>query len=272
MATNYSPNVGSSKLTDWFKTTYTNPSLQTPMLDQTKVPLYTDNLTANGTYLVPALKNAGKLKLSDLASKLKWGKGKGLSIDQSAPAMYSLNGNVAQTAKSKSLNLGKAAPWIQGGVEAVRALGGISDYTDAQSQYDELLSDVLREYGSNPLANQFLTSSQRSDLRALEKGYTNEGKADSGDFFKGMGSGLGDAIPAALLGLVAGGVPGALVGGIGSLVNSGISGMNSAVAQDTADLEALYQTLVDANAQYNSMKKIPMAGLGLQQKYVNQYQ
>lgn len=272
MATNYNPNIGSSKLIEWARAHHANPPLQTPMLDLKNVPSYTNTLATNGTYLVPTPKNTGKLKLSDLASKLKWGKGKGVSIDQSTPAVYSLNGNVAQSAKSKSLNLGKAAPWIQGGIETVRALGGISDYTDAQSQYDELLSDVLREYGSNPLANQFLTSSQRSDLRALEKGYTNEGKADIGDFFKGAGSGLVEAVPAALLGLATGGVPGALVGGIGSLVNSGISGMNSAVSQDTANLESLYQALVDANAQYNSMKRIPMQGLGLQQKYVNMYQ
>lgn len=227
---------------------------------------YPDGVTSQNYYLPSSnlAPTAQAPNLSGLFAKGKqfinnnWSSSKGLNL-KNVPLL----GDV---------NVGKVAPWIQGGVSAAQALGGISDYTKNTSNYQDMLGDVLREYNSNPLANYYLTNAQKSDIRKLEKGYSNTGKADGGDFFKGMGSGLGEAVPAALLGLVAGGVPGALVGGIGSLVNSGISGMNSAVAQDTADLEALYQTLVDANAQYNSMKKIPMAGLGLQQKYVNQYQ
>lgn len=187
-----------------------------------------------------------------------WSSSKGLNL-KNVPLL----GNV---------NIGKVAPWVQGGVSAVQALGGISDYTQNTSDYQDMLGDVLREYNSNPLANYYLTNAQKSDIRKMQRGNYSGGEADFSDFLKGAGSGLSGAIAPTLIGLATGGVPGAIVGGVGSLINSGISGMNSAVAQDTADLEALYQTLVDANAQYNSMKKIPMAGLGLQQKYVNQYQ
>lgn len=171
-----------------------------------------------------------------------------------------------------NMNVGKYAPTIQGIASAGQAIGGISDYAKSTSDYNDLVGDVLREANSNPLANYYLTNSQQSDLRKLKRDGLNAGEAGFGDFLKGVGSGLGDAIAPTLLGLVTGGVPGAFVGGIGSLVNSGIGGMNNKVAQDTADLEALYQALADANTQYQSMKRIPMQGLGLQQKYVNMYQ
>ena len=170
-----------------------------------------------------------------------------------------------------NVNVGKYAPWIQGIVSTGQAIGGISDYNKSKSDYDDLTGSVLREANSNPLANYYLTNSQQSDLRKLQRGGDSGGKADFDDFLNGMGSGLGDAIMPTLLGLATGGVPGAVVGGIGSLVNSGIGGMNDRVAQDTADLEALYQTLADAKSQYSSMKRIPMQGLGLQQKYVDMY-
>ena len=170
-----------------------------------------------------------------------------------------------------NVNVGKYAPWIQGIVSTGQAIGGISDYNKSKSDYDDLTGSVLREANSNPLANYYLTNSQQSDLRKLQRDGNIGGKADIDDFLNGMGSGLGDAILPTLLGLATGGVPGAFVGGIGSLVNSGIGGMNDRVAQDTADLEALYQTLADAKSQYSSMKRIPMQGLGLQQKYVDMY-
>lgn len=171
-----------------------------------------------------------------------------------------------------NVNVGKYAPWIQGIASTGQAIGGISDYNNAKSDYDDLTGSILREANSNPLANYYLTNSQQSDLRKLQRDGDSGGKADIDDFLNGMGSGLGNAILPTLLGLATGGVPGALVGGIGSLVNSGIGGMNDRVAQDAADLESLYQALVDAKSQYSSMKRIPMQGLGLQQQYAKMYQ
>ena len=189
--------------------------------------------------------------------KKNWSAGGGLNLKK-VPGI----GNV---------NVGKYAPWIQGIASTGQAIGGISDYNNAKSDYDDLTGDILREANSNPLANYYLTNSQQSDLRKLQRDGNIGGKADFDDFLNGMGSGLGDAILPTLLGLATGGVPGAFVGGIGSLVNSGIGGMNDRVAQDAADLESLYRTLADAKSQYSAMKRIPLQGLGLQQKYVDMY-
>lgn len=216
---------------------------------------------------VPALRTASGNSPLTLASLFAQGK-------QFVNNNWSAKGglNLKNVPGIGNMNIGKYAPWIQGIASTGKAVGGISDYNSAKSDYNDLTGDVLREANSNPLANYYLTSSQQSDLRKLQRGGDGGGKADVDDFLKGMSSGLGDAITPTLLGLVTGGVPGAFVGGIGSLVNSGIGGMNNKVAQDTADLEALYQTLADAKAQYSSMKRIPMQGLGLQQQYVNMYQ
>lgn len=236
-------------------------------------PLSVDEVSRTPQYTSPSFKNTTDSLTSSggvpLTLASLFAKGKQL-VNNNWSAKGGLN--LQNIPGIGNINVGKYAPWIQGIASTGQAIGGISDYNNAKSDYDDLTGSILREANSNPLANYYLTNSQQSDLRKLQRDGNIGGKADIDDFLNGMGSGLGDAILPTLLGLATGGVPGALVGGIGSLVNSGIGGMKNRVAQDTADLEALYQTLADAKSQYSSMKRIPMQGLGLQQQYAKMYQ
>jgi hypothetical protein len=181
---------------------------------------------------------------------------------------FGWNKNTGLTAFGK--NLGKYTPWISGGVSAIQALDNFSDYNKSVDSNEGMIDDILVSAMSNPLVSSYLTSEQMNLLNQLRRGdYTT--KSNFGDALQGIGSGLGDAVTAALTGAAFGGVPGAIVGGVGSLVNSGIQGLSSGTEEESAELAALYQALMDAEAQYKSMKRPNFTGLGIQQQYQNMY-
>lgn len=167
-------------------------------------------------------------------------------------------------------NVGKGANVVSGVVQGAQALKGISDYSKARQSNEDMLDDIIVSATSNPLLSSYLTSDQMRLVNAIRKG-NYDTSSDVGDFFKGIGSGLGNAALSTLSGFVTGGVPGAIIGGVGSLANSGISGLSAGTEEESAELAALYQALMDAEAQYRSMKRPNFTGLGIQQQYQNMY-
>jgi hypothetical protein len=167
-------------------------------------------------------------------------------------------------------NVGKGFNIASTAMHAADALSGWSDYQKTQGANEDLMSKIRLSAMGNPLLSSYLTSEQLNLLGDVKSGRYDT-SADSSDFIDGIQSNLGQAIPAALMGLVTGGVPGAIIGGAGTLVNAGIDNLTTASGQNTAELQALYQALQDAEAQYKSMKRPNFTGLGIQQQYRNMY-
>jgi hypothetical protein len=132
------------------------------------------------------------------------------------------------------------------------------------------MSDIRVSAMGNPLLSSYLTSDQLDLLRQIKSG-TYDDNAGLDNFAEGAMSGLGDAILPTLIGGVTGGIPGAIIAGVGSLANSGIDNLSETSGENTSELQALYQALQDAEMQYKSMKRPNFTGLGIQQQYQNMY-
>lgn len=181
---------------------------------------------------------------------IKWGKGTGLNI--------------------KGVPIGNIANVAGGVIQGADALMGIGNYVNSQADNDALMSQIRTSAMGNPLLSSYLTSDQLNTLGAIQRDtYRDEAGLD--DFFKGAVGGIGKAIPATLLGLATGGGVGAAIGGLGSLANSGIDALSEASGENTAELQALYQALQDAEMQYKAMKRPNFTGLGIQQRYQDMY-
>lgn len=156
--------------------------------------------------------------------------------------------------------------------QGMSAIGNISKLSRNTQDYNDLQGDVLRAYNSNPLARNFLNSEQLSTIRKLKRGNYKGNYKISNDVLSSIGSSLPNTIMNTLTGFAVGGTPGAVIGGFGSLINSGLKGASNTQNKNNAELEALYQALLDAEQQYNMMKSPNMTGLGIQQRYQQMYQ
>lgn len=184
---------------------------------------------------------------------------------------YSFRANGSNPAGLKLFgkNVGRGLNIASGVLQGLDAAKGIADYSKANATNDDLMSDIVASAAGNPLLSSYLTPDQLRLLRQVRDG-SYDASSDANDFIKGMGSGLGNAAIGALMG-IPGGLPGMLIGGIGGLVNGGIDGLSAGTEDNYAELSALYQALMDAEAQYRSMKRPNFTGLGIQQQYQNMY-
>lgn len=160
-------------------------------------------------------------------------------------------------------NVGSA---INQGVQAAQGLSGLSR---SKEDVADLKNKIILSAMNNPLVNDYLTADQRQLLGQLRRGTYSESLGD--DALRGAGANLGNAATGALTGLMFGGIPGAAIGGIGGLINGGISGATQGSQQEAEKLQALYDTLAEAEMSYNSMKRPVFTGLGIQHRYQNMY-
>lgn len=224
-------------------------------------PLWSGGGTGN------ASKSGPFSNLKGMYSNLK-NKASGAASKITNPANYGWSKTGGLKAFGK--NIGMGANIAGGVIQGADALSGISNYTDAVDSNEDLLSKIRVSAMGNPLLSSYLTSDQLNLLGNIQNDAYGTG-ATPEDFFKGAVSGLGSAVPAALLGLATGGIPGAIIGGGGALINSGIDNLSSAAGENAAELQALYQALQDAEMQYKSMRRPNFTGLGIQQQYQNMY-
>jgi len=176
------------------------------------------------------------------------------------------NGKAGLTLAGKNL-----APYANLGVglyQGINAVKGLNDVSKNETDRQKLLSRIKASAAGNPMLSSYLTSDQMSQLGKIKRGYSDS--TPSG-VFNDLGGILGGAGKGALMGAIGGGLPGAIIGGLGGGINAGINSKNQAITNNTQDLESLYQSLQDAEAQYKRMRTPNFTGLGLQPRYTNQW-
>lgn len=149
-----------------------------------------------------------------------------------------------------------------------RALKGLYENSLAQDDLDSLSQDIRAQVVSNPMYSMYMDASDEKLLRQMNNGTSTEGISNAAE---GAMKGLPKAAIATLLGGLTGGVGGAAIGGIGSLVNSGIEGYGKGMTDQQSKLQGLYGRLKQADEEYRQMKR--PAGLrraGLSTQYFNQ--
>lgn len=153
---------------------------------------------------------------------------------------------------------------MQGG----QAVSGLYDNDRQADNLDDLMSDIESSAYANPLASSYLNADQRRTLRDIQKDRFDDPSIS--DALGGAMKGIPKALLSAVGGYLTGGVPGAAIQGIGTLVNSGIQGYGSAIQDRDAELQALYEALSNAEQDYNSMRRpANLRGAGLSSRAYN---
>ena len=153
---------------------------------------------------------------------------------------------------------------MQGG----QALSGFYNNSQQSGNLDDLMSDIQASAYSNPLVDSYLTADQRRTLRDIQKDRFDDPSAS--DAINGAIKGVPKALLSAVGGYLTGGIPGAAIQGIGTLINSGIQGYGSAIQDKDAELQALYEALSSAEQDYNSMRRpANLRGSGLSSRAYN---
>lgn len=148
-------------------------------------------------------------------------------------------------------NLGGMYNIANAGIQGVKAAQGLQDISDTRGNMEDLISDIRIGAGNSPTIMYDLNANQRDLLRELQRG--DYDTTVNGDDIDLLGA-LGDTAMGALAGLP-GGLPGAIIGGVGGLANSVIGDLNAGSDRRTAELEALYQAVLESEQYHNNMRK-----------------
>lgn len=148
-------------------------------------------------------------------------------------------------------NLGGMYNIANAGIQGVKAAQGLQDMSDTRGNMEDLISDIRIGAGNSPTIMYDLNANQRDLLRELQRG--DYDTTVNGDDIDLLGA-LGDTAMGALTGLP-GGLPGAIIGGVGGLANSVIGDLNAGSDRRTAELEALYQAVLESEQYHNNMRK-----------------
>lgn len=142
-------------------------------------------------------------------------------------------------------NVGNTA--IQG-IKAAKGLKGIADTRDSVK---DRMSDITIGASNSPTVMYDLNAEQRQLLRQLQRGsYDTDADIEDLDLL-GI---LGDTAMGALGGLP-GGLPGVIIGGVGGLANSVIGDFQAGADRDAAELESLYQAVLESERYHNEKRK-----------------
>jgi hypothetical protein len=134
------------------------------------------------------------------------------------------------------------------GLDIVTDLGKNSETLDRAK---DLASDITLSAANSPTIQYDLNADQRRLLRELQRGdYNAMGGSKDIDI---MGI-LGDTAMGALSG-APGGWIGALIGGGLGLADSVIGDLSSGTDRNTAELEALYQAVLESEQYHNQLRK-----------------
>lgn len=166
------------------------------------------------------------------------------------------------------IKLGTLANVGSGIYQGVNAIKNINDTMDTNNTYDDLVRAIQKSAYANPMHSSYLTADQRDMLFRLNNGSYDS--PDIGDVITGAVKNIPQALLAGAGGLATGGTIGAAINGIGSLVSGGFQGWNDASKDKQAQLQGLYQTLLDAEQDYNNMRRpTNLRSSGLQRRYSN---
>lgn len=212
------------------------------------VPISDVYTRAEGLGAMP--KTSSKSKLGGFFDDIKSG-----TMDIAGSAMDAGKQGLANIKAGKGVmpKYAGLAKGAMGAMAALKAVQGISDYQNAQSNTEDLVNDILASAAGNDNYRYDLSADQLKTLRQLQNGTFDT----SGDFDMGSILGnLGNIATGAGLGFVTGGgIPGALLGAAGGVVDGVSSGMIGNQNQITADLEGLYQALYESEMRNKAMKR-----------------
>ena len=152
---------------------------------------------------------------------------------------------------------GQYAPYVNAAAaigQGVGAVSNISKLSQGASNMSDLRGQVLNAYSAANAPYYNLDPSQMSKIRRLQRGYEDADKPGIGDAISGIGSNIPSILMQAGMGFLSGGVPGAIINGVGGAVNSGLEGVNKKQQQKAAELESLYGSLMQANASINNRR------------------
>lgn len=151
-------------------------------------------------------------------------------------------------------NVGKWGNVAGGIVQGVQALSGASKLGKTRKGIDTTVDDILTMYAKNPLAVSYLTEDQKNTLRNLKNGAYGKGAS----FKDYLPNSVGDVLRPMLgagIGFLTGGIPGALINGIGGHVNEGIINANESQQKKLTDLNALYDVLQQAELEHQMLQR-----------------
>lgn len=167
-------------------------------------------------------------------------------------------------------SIATTANTLSGLYQGLRALSNVNNLSGASSNLDDIKSQVNLSAMGNPMYASYLDTNQKAALRKIQNGTYGNGVGWDGAV-EGGAKGLPKAILSAIAGGFTGGVPGAIIGGVGSLVNSGLEGAATAKDRKASELQSLYETLHNAEMDYNSMRRpANLMTSGLQRRYSGQ--
>ncbi len=136
-------------------------------------------------------------------------------------------------------------------VQGYNALQGLDEMSELRDDTDDLISDIVTSSYNSPTLQYDLNSEQLKLLRELRNDRYNT-DVDFGDLdLLGI---LADFGKGALTG-APGGIYGALIGGVGSALNSGIEDLQGGISADNAELQALYDAILNSEQQYKQLEK-----------------
>ena len=199
-----------------------------------------------------------------------FGKGNALiNKNLNIPNLHQMGSNLRATSLWQGgPTVATAANTIGGIYQGGKAIKGLYENSTKGDDLESLKDDISLQIASNPMYTNALDASDERMLRQMNNGTLTNGVGNAAG---GAIKGIPQAALAALLGGIAGGPLGAIIGGGGSLLNSGIEGYGQGLDRANAKLQGLYGKLRDANDEYRSMKR--PSGLrraGLQSRYYNQ--
>jgi hypothetical protein len=200
----------------------------------------------------------------------KFGKGKSLLSGKfTLPNLGKLASDVRQTKLIEGgPTIGGAANTISGIYQGGKALSGLYENSNKDSDLSSLKKDINLSMASNPMYDMNLTAADEKILRQMQNGTLTNNWAGAAE---GAMKGIPQAALSAIMGGLTGGPLGAVIGGAGSLLNSGISGYGQETDEANAQLQGLYSKLRASEDEYNSMKRPRgLRGAGLSSRYYNQ--
>lgn len=194
---------------------------------------------------------------------------KGISPEQlsNLKALGDVTETPGAVTPGKGVSLGKIANIANVAMQLGQAGYGLYQNAGTSEDIQDLIHDIRSLKISNPMYASNLTPDQKELLRSLDS--TSE--ADFGDITGGVVSGLPSTLLSTGMGFLAGGIPGAVIAGLGGLANSGISGYNQGQQERMAELMGLYDALQAGYDEWRMMRRpTGLYNANLQSRYYNQ--
>src|SRR5574344_3364 len=156
-------------------------------------------LFSNAKGMLP--KTLSKLK-QGISNNASWTGSNGLTLGQGMAS--NPNSTIGQLLPKGGLEIGKYAPWIQGGIGAIQAGTGLANISNTNNDTEDLKNKIIALGINTPVSSNYLGSDQVALLNKLQNGRDIGNNPDFNDVLGGIGSGLGNTLLQTGMGAAAG--------------------------------------------------------------------